>query len=90
MAHILKHRVGLPIWDGDSVVGIKDKFPGETITKEELHAAGQSAEEQEMLIEHNCYTAEELEELKAKKAEAEQQQAFVTSADEPLPTQEER
>jgi hypothetical protein len=90
VSNILKERVGLPVWDGDRVVDTKHFFPGQELTKEDLEDARQDEDEQAMLIEHNCFTDDELAEIQAQTTQVEEEQAFVSDPNEPLPTQEDR
>lgn len=59
MSWIVKERIGLPIWDGDFVVGIKHFFPGQEITTADFEEAKQDNAQQSELLSYNAYTAEE-------------------------------
>lgn len=58
--HILKERIGLPVWDGDFIVGTKTLNPGDSLTKADLEEARQDKDQQAELIEYNCLSADEL------------------------------
>jgi hypothetical protein len=66
---IVRERIGLPVYDGDSVVDTIIKNPGDTVTREEFEAARQSEEDIANLVEFN--TGEDVvEEAEAATAEA--------------------
>lgn len=56
---IVKERIGLPIWDGDFVVGIKHFFPGQEIATTDFEEARQDEDQQSELVSYNTYTPEE-------------------------------
>lgn len=70
MSWIVKERMGLPVWDGEFVRGIKEFGHGQTITKADFEEARQDEDEQAMLVEHNCYTQTELDDIAAREEEA--------------------
>lgn len=88
--HVVKERIGLPIWDDDLVVDIRHFLPGDTITTEDFEGARQDEDEQEMLVQYNCYTDDELKQLEEDRKQEELRAASVTDGNEPLPSQEER
>jgi len=50
---MVKERIGLPVWDGDNVVGTNVKNPGDMVTRAEFEEARQTEEDIAMLVEHN-------------------------------------
>lgn len=59
MTYMVKERIGLPIWEGDYVKGIKHFMPGSSITDEDFEEARQDDDEKAMLLNYNTYTTEQ-------------------------------
>lgn len=66
----VKERMGLPVYEGDNVVGTKVKNVGDTVTRAEFEEARQSEEEIAMLVEHNTGEDDAVQEAEAIAAEA--------------------
>lgn len=59
MTYIVRHRMGLPIWEEDRVVGTKHFYETSTITDEDFEEARQDDEQKAELLSYNTYTPEQ-------------------------------